>query len=158
MLRIFFIGDESPAGTFPKEFSYKGKDLQNNRKNKLEIWYHFEPPQMYQNFVKAKSYRAPDAIVTLDCGFKFYPSWSPAIEEFLKQKDCPLIFTEFNEGDQADNLKLIQKIGDVEVALVPTRNPFCSRRPVRCSDKSGNYSKYPSVVYTNDYIAVVKPK
>ena len=28
----------------------------------------------------------------------------------------------------------------------------------RCSDKSGNYSKYASVVYTNDYVAVVKPK
>ena len=29
---------------------------------------------------------------------------------------------------------------------------------IRCSDKSGNYSKYASVVYTNDYVAVVKPK
>ena len=34
----------------------------------------------------------------------------------------------------------------------------CGQYMFRCSDKSGNYSKYASVVYTNDYVAVVKPK
>ena len=34
----------------------------------------------------------------------------------------------------------------------------CGQYLFRCSDKSGNYSKYASVVYTNDYVAVVKPK
>lgn len=112
---------------------------------------------MYQDFAKTKSFREPDAIVALDCGFKFYPSWTPAIKEFLQHSGCPVIFTEFNEGDMKDNLALIERLGKVEVSVSPKRNPFCSRRPVRCSDKSGNYSKYPSVVYTNDYIAVVKP-
>ena len=41
-------------------------------------------------------------------------------------------------------------------SLLP-RNPFCSRRPVRCSDKSGNYVKN-SVIFSNDYICVVKRK
>ena len=36
----------------------------------------------------------------LDCGFKFYPEWRPAIKQFLSHEGCPLIFTEFNQGDQ----------------------------------------------------------
>jgi hypothetical protein len=70
---------------------------------------------------------------------------------------CPII-KEFTLGDKKDNLGLIESLGEVEVVVPPTRNPFCSRRPVRCSDKLGNYNKHALVVYTNDYIAVVKPK
>ena len=54
----------------------------------------------FQEFVKTKSYSAPDAIAALDCGFKFYPEWRPAIKEFLSNEGCPVIFTEFNQGDQ----------------------------------------------------------
>ena len=54
----------------------------------------------FQEFVKTKSYSAPDAIAALDCGFKFYPEWRPAIKQFLSHQGCPLIFTEFNQGDQ----------------------------------------------------------
>lgn len=69
-LNLIFIGDETPAKDFPKEFSYKGTDLQNNRKS-LEVKYFFEPPQLYQNYSKT----VPDAIIALDCGFKFYPRY-----------------------------------------------------------------------------------
>lgn len=156
-LRIVFVGLEAVTGDFPREFSYKGKDLQNERPE-VEIKYHLEPPQTYQEFAKTKSYSAPDAVAALDCGFKFYPEWRPAIKEFLGNQDCPIIFTEFNQGDQEDNIALIESLGPVEVSVPARRNPFCSRRPVRCSDKSGNYNKYASVFYTNDYVAVVKPK
>jgi hypothetical protein len=46
-LSIYFIGDEALLSDFPREFSYKGKDLQNGREN-LEVVYHMAPPQMYQ--------------------------------------------------------------------------------------------------------------
>ena len=39
-------------------------------------------------------------MAALDCGFKFYPEWRPAIKQFLSCQGCPLIFTEFNQGDQ----------------------------------------------------------
>ena len=95
----------------------------------MEIKYHLEPPQTYQvstcgimviychseplcepkklkielkfqEFSKTKSFSAPDAVAALDCGFKFYPEWRPAIKEFLSNEGCPIIFTEFNQGDQ----------------------------------------------------------
>ena len=98
-------------------------------------------------------------MVALDCGFKFYPSWIPAIKEMLKYSKVPLIFTEFTMNDQKDNLELVEKNvgGDIEVVIPPRRNPYCSRRPVRCSDKTGNYKSH-SVIYTNDYICVVRKK
>ena len=115
----------------------------------------------FQEFVKTKSYSAPDAIAALDCGFKFYPEWRPAIKEFLSNEGCPVIFTEFNQGDQVggtiehkfnhgsanmakslqksetciplqrDNLALVESLGPVEGSVPARRNPFCSRRPVR---------------------------
>ena len=86
----------------------------------------------------------------------FTCSWRAGIEKMLKHRGCPIIFTEFTLEDQKDNLNMIQKIGAVDVCVEPRRNPFCSRRPVRCTDKSGNYKAH-SVIYTNDFICVVKP-
>ena len=101
---------------------------------------------------------SPDLVVALDCGFKFYPSWVPAIREMLKYADVPLIFTEFTMKDQKDNLAIVEKeCSDLEVVLPPRRNPYTSRRPVRCSDKTGNYKSH-SVIYTNDYVCVVRKK
>ena len=69
----------------------------------------------------------------------------------------PLIFTEFNLKDQKDNLEMVQRnVEDkLEVVVPPRRNPYTSRRPVRCSDSTGNYTPH-SVIYTNDYICVVR--
>lgn len=96
----------------------------------------------------------------------------------LKESGVPLIFTEFTEQvksiginlfqslkyqylfskDTQDNLEIVQRnVDGVEVSLSPRRNPFSSLRPVRCTDKTGNY-KPNSVIYTNDYISVVKKK
>ena len=74
----------------------------------------------------------------------------------------PLVFTEFNLPDMEDNLRVVRSAAEetdakYDVCLEPKRNPFSSTRPSRCSDKTGNY-KPNSVVYTNDYICVVKPK
>ena len=83
----------------------------------------------------------------------------------LKYENVPLIFTEFMIQDQKDNLDLVVRQGgglstsdeggDIEVVVAPRRNPYTSRRPVRCSDKTGNYKGH-SVIYTNDYICVVR--
>jgi len=56
-----------------------------------------------------------------------------------------------------DNLDIVTKNAgeNLEVIVPPRRNPYTSRRPVRCSDKSGNYKSH-SVIYTNDYICVVR--
>ncbi len=99
---------------------------------------------------------------------------------------CPLIFTEFNEGDMEDNLRIVEGVAAAadkklealkfdlsnelcggglfkimvffqQLCCPPQRNPFSSTKPARCSDKTGNYRPF-SVVYTNDYICVVKPK
>ena len=70
------------------------------------------------------------------------------------------MFTEFTLQDQRDNLAKVGRLvgeEEMEVVVSPKRNPFCSRRPVRCSDKSGNYIKN-SVIFSNDYICVVKRK
>ena len=48
-------------------------------------------------------------MAALDCGFKFYPEWRPAIKQFLSCEGCPLIFTEFNQGDQVRYGLLIYK-------------------------------------------------
>jgi hypothetical protein len=58
--------------------------------------------------------------------------------------------------DAEDNLDIVRRqVEAVEVVVQPQRNPFTSLRPVRCSDKSGNY-KPNSVIFTNDYICVVR--
>ena len=46
-LRLHFIGDEATVGDFPKEFSYKGRDLQSERPN-VEVKYFFPKPVLYQ--------------------------------------------------------------------------------------------------------------
>ena len=158
-LKLVFIGDESPTPKdFPKEFTYKSKDLQAERPG-LEVRYFFEPPGFYQDYFQSNRFVKPDLVVALDCGFKFYPAWIPAIRIVLEKIKCSLLFTEFNNPDQNDNLDLVRANcgNDVRVVLEPQPNPFCSRRPVRCSDKTGNYEPF-SVIYTNDYICAVRPK
>ncbi len=113
-----------------------------------------------QDFVSGKTFVRPDLVAALDCGFKFYPEWKGALEVILTFKDCPLIFTEFNLGDLDDDLAVVREAAaatsrELQLCLPPQKNPFCSSKPSRCSDKSGNYRPF-SVVYTNDYIAVVK--
>ena len=127
-------------------------------------------PTFYQEYAKSKSsFLKPDLVVALDCGFKFYPTWVGAIPDMLKYENVPLIFTEFTLQDQKDNLDLVLRQGgglsgssdddegegNIEVVVPPRRNPYMSRRPLRCSDKTGNYKGH-SVVYTNDYICVVR--
>ena len=92
-LKLIFIGDEIEMQQFPGQFKYKGKELQKERAA-LETWFHFEPPSLYQDWVHTNRYSAPDLIVALDCGFKFYPTWRPALEAMkTKSPQCPLIFT-----------------------------------------------------------------
>ena len=123
-------------------------------------------PVLYQEYVKLNTFLKPDLVVALDCGFKFYPTWISAIPCMLKYENVPLIFTEFTLQDQKDNLDLVvrqgrcpytedDEEGDIEVVTSPRRNPYTSRRPVRCTDKTGNYKGRP-VIYTNDYICIVK--
>lgn len=155
-LKLVFIGDEAVHKDLPKEFSYKSKNLQ--RRKDLSIVYSMVPPMLYQDFTGNES--PPDAIAALDCGFKFYPSWRPAIKSMLAFKQCPLIFTEFNLADQEDNLSLVRATAEgqqkaLDVCLAPSANPFRGGKPSRCSDKTGNYEPF-SVVFTNDFICVVK--
>ena len=76
----------------------------------------------------------------------------------VRPSGAALIFTEFNEKDCQDNLDIVKKEnggGNLQIVNPPQRNPFQSLRPVRCSDKSGNYEPH-SVIYTNDFISVVR--
>lgn len=158
-LHIVLIGDECMSGNFPPTFTYKSVDAQNKMPD-LEIRYSFEPPQLYQDYVKTPKYSVPDMTVALDAGFKFYPTWDPCIPHMLPAPGVPCVFTEFTLQDQKDNLAKVSKlVGEeaLEMVVAPKRNPFCSRRPVRCSDKSGNYVNN-SVIFSNDYICVVKRK
>merc|ERR1719208_342951 len=132
-LHIVFIGDEIITGSFPPTFTYKSFAAQKEKPD-LEVKYTFEPPQLYQDYNKSSNYNKPDIIAALDCGFKFYPSWDPCIPSLVERL-----------------------VGEVETVIPPRRNPYCSRRPVRCSDTSGNYKKN-SVIFSNDYVCVVKRK
>lgn len=156
-LHLVFVGDEVISGDFPPTFTFKSNEAQKERPD-LEIKYTFEPPQLYQDYVKTPAYSEPDIVAALDCGFKFYPSWDPCIPHLLPKPGVPCVFTEFTLQDTKDNLSKVEKlVPDLEVCVPPRRNPYCSRRPVRCSDQSGNYVKN-SVIFSNDYIAVVKRK
>ena len=146
--------------------SLQSKELQTERAD-LTIRYMMFP-MFYQEYANAKAFLKPDLVVALDCGFKFYPTWVSAIPCMLKFKNVPLVFTEFTLQDQKDNLDLVvrqggglsksdDEDGEIEVVVSPRRNPYTSRRPVRCSDKTGNYKGH-SVIYTNDYLCVVKRK
>jgi len=154
-LNLVFVGDEVVSGDFPPTFNYKSNGAQKERPL-LEILYSFEPPQLYQNYVCSPGYKVPDIVAALDCGFKFYPSWNPCIPHLLPKKGIPCVFTEFNLQDTKDNLDKVQRlVNPLEVVVPPRRNPFCSRRPVRCSDKTGNYVQN-SVIFSNDYVCVVR--
>ncbi|XP_023331908.1 uncharacterized protein LOC111704027 [Eurytemora carolleeae] len=156
-LNLVFIGDEVVTGTFPPTFSYRSNEAQKDRPN-LMVNYSFAPPQLYQDYVKTPGYVQPDIVAALDCGFKFYPSWDPCIPHLLPAPGVPCVFTEFTLQDTRDNLQKVETlVPDVEVLIPPRRNPFCSRRPVRCSDKTGNYAKN-SVIFSNDYISVIRRK
>jgi len=156
-LHIIFIGDEVATGSFPPTFTYKSCEAQKERPE-LEVKYTFEPPMLYQNYIKSPSFVQPDVVAALDCGFKFYPSWDASIPSLLPESGAPCVFTEFTLNDTKDNLAKVERlVKDVDVTVPCRRNPFCSRRPVRCSDKSGNYVKN-SVIFSNDYICVVRRK
>ena len=158
LLKLVFIGDESESEelNLPQEFSYKSKELQVARPE-LKVVYRFEPRMLYQDYCQNKArFCEPDLAVALDCGFKFYPSWLPALDIILK-KATPLVFTEFTRKDQEDNVALLRNKFKADIVLDVQKNPFCSTRPFRCSDKSGNYEPN-SVFYTNDYIAIAKGK
>ena len=155
-LNLVFIGDECPLAELPKDFTYKSKEIQQNRKDdELRIRYVLVD-KLYQDYAKNNSYIEPDFVVALDCGFKFYPSWTKAIQKMVRTGGAAMIFTEFTLKDQEDNLDIVKRtVDDVEVVMPPQRNPFQSLRPVRCADRTGNYEKN-SVIYTNDFISVVR--
>jgi len=156
-MHIVFIGDEVITGSFPPIFNYKSAAAQKE-KPELEMKYTFEPPMLYQDYNLSPKYTRPDIIAALDCGFKFYPTWDPCIPTLVDNSGAPLIFTEFNLPDTKDNLTKVEKlVGNLDTVIPPRRNPYCSRRPVRCSDTTGNYKKN-SVIFSNDYICVVKRK
>jgi len=156
-LHVVFIGDEVISGSFPPTFTFKSNEAQKE-KPELQVKYTFEPPTLYQDYNKSPNYTKPDIIAALDCGFKFYPSWDPCIPQLVNETGTPCVFTEFTLQDTKDNLSKVNKlVENVDVVIPPRRNPFCSRRPVRCSDTSGNYVKN-SVIFSNDYICVVKRK
>ena len=155
-LNLVFIGDECPLAELPKDFTYKSKEIQQNRKNdELRIRYVLVD-KLYQDYAKNNSYIEPDFVVALDCGFKFYPSWTKAIHKMVRKGGAAMIFTEFTQKDCEDNLDIVKReVDDVETVMPPQRNPFQSLRPVRCADRTGNYEKN-SVIYTNDFISVVR--
>jgi len=156
-LHIVFIGDEVITGAFPPTFTYKSSEAQKERPD-LEVKYTLEPPKLYDEYVKGPSFVKPDIVAGLDCGFKFYPSWDSSIPYMVPQDGTPCVFTEFTLQDTKDNLCKVKRLVDgVDDIVTPRRNPFCSRRPVRCSDTSGNYIKN-SVIFSNDYLCVVKRK
>jgi len=156
-LHIIFIGDEVMTGSFPPTFTYKSCEAQKERPD-LEVRYTLEPPKLYQNYTKSPSFVAPDVVAALDCGFKFYPTWDASIPSMVPASGVPCVFTEFTLNDTKDNLAKVERlVKDLDVTMPCRRNPFCSRRPVRCSDKSGNYVKN-SVIFSNDYICVVRRK
>jgi len=154
-LELIFVGDEVMSGNFPPTFTFKSNEAQKERPD-LQVKYTFEPPQLYQDYVNTPKYRAPDMVAALDCGFKFYSTWDPCIPHLLPDNGAPCVFTEFTLQDTRDNLSKVERlVSPLEVVIPPRRNPYCSRRPVRCSDKTGNYVKN-SVIFSNDYISVVK--
>lgn len=156
-LNLVFIGDECPLAELPRDFTYKSKEIQQNRgdSDDLRIRYVLVD-KFYQDYAATNNYMEPDFVVALDCGFKFYPSWRKAIPHMMREKGAALIFTEFTQKDCQDNLDLVQKeVANCQVVMPPQRNPFQSLRPVRCSDKTGNYEPH-SVIYTNDFICVVR--
>ena len=82
-LNFVFIGDECPLTELPKDFTYKSKEIQQNRKNdELRIRY-ILLDKLYQDYANNNSYIKPDFVVALDCGFKFYPSWKKAIPQMV---------------------------------------------------------------------------
>ncbi|CAB4069126.1 unnamed protein product [Lepeophtheirus salmonis] len=154
-LDIIFIGDECERMEFPKLFSYKGKGLQIDERKGMKINYRFEANTLYHDYIKKNSFIEPDAVIALDCGFKFYPSWRESLPYMIRPGGAPLIFTEFNITDTKDNLTLLKNIvPNTRTVIEPRLNAYCSKRPVRCSDSTDNYVPY-SVIYTNDYVCAV---
>lgn len=156
-MTLVFIGDEVPLAELPKDFKYKSKQIQKGRNDDINIRYVLVN-KLYQDYAGLNSYIEPDFVVALDCGFKFYPSWNKAIPHMVRKGGAALIFTEFTQKDMEDNLRIVQTNGNdtgVEVVMPPQRNPYQSMRPVRCSDRTGNYESH-SVIYTNDFLCVVR--
>ena len=81
------------------------------------------------------------------------PRFSSDLSSKLIDKIRADILPEMSRSNQKDLVK--KGVEDVSVVMPPQRNPFQSLRPVRCSDKSGNYEPH-SVIYTNDFISVVR--
>ena len=105
-LNFVFIGDECPLAELPKDFTYKSKEIQQNRKNdELRIRY-ILVDKLYQDYAKNNAYIPPDFVVALDCGFKFYPSWNKAIPQMVRHGGAAMIFTEFTQTDCEDNLDI----------------------------------------------------
>ncbi len=156
-LRLYFVGDEAEHLDLPAEFTYQGRHLQSERPQ-LRVRYFLEKRQLYQDFVLRPTLTKPDVVAALDCGFKFYGSWHEGMRAMTAwPAGSVVVFSEFTLEDLQDNLTLMKKLAPraIEVALEPQKNPFRSTRPVRCSDRTGNY-KFNSVIYTNDFICVIK--
>ncbi len=158
-LNIVFIGDECPLADMPRDFTFKSKEIQQGRKeaaSSLNIRYMLIDA-LYQSYAKSNQYLEPDFVVALDAGFKFYPSWRDALPHMVRQSGAAMIYTEFNQKDCEDNLDIVKNEtgDDLQIILAPQRNPFQSLRPVRCSDRTGNYEPH-SVIYTNDFICAVR--
>ena len=129
-LNLVFIGDECPLAELPRDFTYKSKEIQQNRKETPELRIRYVLiDKLYQDYAKNNSYIEPDFVVALDCGFKFYPSWKKAIPHMVRPSGAALIFTEFNEKDCQDNLDNGQNEngdGNLQIVNPPQRNPFQS--------------------------------
>ncbi len=63
-LTLVFIGDECPTGEFPKDFTYKSKDVQQDRSKDLTIRYVLYP-KFYQDYAKLSTFIKPDVVAAL---------------------------------------------------------------------------------------------
>ena len=70
-LTLVFIGDECPTGEFPKDFTYKSKDVQQERSKDLTIRYVLYP-KLYQDYAKLSTFIKPDVVAALGKAFAIY--------------------------------------------------------------------------------------
>lgn len=156
-LNVVFIGPELNCPFKSKDFCSQSPYLQAVRPD-LKIRYTFVH-NTYDGYMDVSCKVKPDLVAAFNCGFIFYTSWDPSLPSMIKYADVPLVFTEYYQEDCGLNLQKVDSVVDdeLEVALPPSRNPFCSSLPARIpTGFAFRKFKRSNVVMSNDFICIIK--
>ncbi|XP_064109569.1 uncharacterized protein LOC135217533 [Macrobrachium nipponense] len=150
--RVSFVGPEAVPlmdDPVPEDVVYSNGEFpvcKECKQSDREFEYRF-CNVLYHQYVKKKHFFKPDAVIAYNCGFHAHSesemyTWPQSLKLIISDPDIPLIFTSFSKEEADKELKVLERLQDINITLPSHPNPFKSLRPLRDFSRDNNCHVY----------------